>query len=65
VSGEYDYLNFGSKAQNFSGQFTAAPVNFGGAGIGLGATFSPTFNQSISEVKPGLSYKFAPSVMIW
>ncbi len=65
VSGEYDYLNFGSKAQNLSGSFTAVPANFGGAGVGSAATFTPTFNQSISQVKLGLNYKFAPTFLMW
>jgi outer membrane immunogenic protein len=62
VNGEYDYLNFGSKAQSFSGVFTATPAAFGGSPA---ATFTPSFNQSISQVKLGLSYKFAPGVLFW
>ena len=47
---EYDYLDFGSKAQNLSGTFTAQPAAFVGASPGA-TFFSPTFNQNISELE--------------
>jgi len=52
---EYNYLDFGSKAQNFSG-----PCNAGGPGCGglFAVAFNPTFNQHISQVELGLNYKF-------
>jgi opacity protein-like surface antigen len=56
---EYDYLDFGSKAQNFSGTFTATPACFAGTSCSAG-NFSPNFGQHISEVKAGLNFKFAP-----
>jgi outer membrane immunogenic protein len=62
VNGEYDYMNFGSKAQTFNGNFTATPAGFGG---GTAATFTPTFYQSISQVKLGLNYKFSPGFLIY
>jgi outer membrane immunogenic protein len=59
---EYDYLDFGSKAQNMNGVFTATPAFFAGSPA---ATFNPTFNQHISEVKVGLNYKFSPGFLFW
>ncbi|MGA7788610.1 MAG: outer membrane beta-barrel protein [Xanthobacteraceae bacterium] len=60
VNVEYDFLDFDSQTHSISGAFTAAP-----AGIGLAATFNPDFRQYISEVKIGLSYKFAPGFLFW
>jgi outer membrane immunogenic protein len=51
LNAEYDYMDFGSKAQNFSGVANTIPV-----------TFTPNFNQHISEVKIGLNYKFGPGI---
>jgi outer membrane immunogenic protein len=48
---EYDYMDFGSKAQNFSAVCA-------GACAANPSTFNPTFNDRISEVKVGLNYKF-------
>jgi outer membrane immunogenic protein len=56
---EYDYLDFGSKAENFTGTFTATPACFTGTSCTAG-TFNPSFRQQISEVKAGLNFKFAP-----
>jgi outer membrane immunogenic protein len=64
ASVEYDYLDFGSKAQNISGTFSAQPAQFN-PNPNPGATFSPTFNQNISEVKVGLNYKFSPGFLFW
>jgi outer membrane immunogenic protein len=61
VNVEYDYLDFGSKTRNLSGTFSATPAAFGG--IGPGATFTPSFTQSISEVKVGINYKFQPGFL--
>ena len=61
---EYNYLDFGSKAQDLNGVFTARPAGFL-PGASNGATFSPTFNQNISEVKVGLNYKFSPGFLIF
>ncbi len=60
---EYDYLDFGSKSQNMNGTFSATPAGFGA--VGPAATFTPTFNQHISEVKVGLNYKFSPGFLFW
>lgn len=60
---EYDYLDFGSNTPHLSGNFTATPAAF--AGATTAATFTPTFNQNISEVKFGLNYKFAPGFLFW
>jgi outer membrane immunogenic protein len=55
VNAEYNYMDFGSKAQNFNGNVNfnpgVSPVNF-----------TPTFNQHISEVKVGLNYKFGSGI---
>ena len=53
---EYNYLDFGSKAQILNGAFTAQPAAFNNPSPA--ATLNPTFNQNISEVKFGLNYKF-------
>jgi outer membrane immunogenic protein len=50
---EYDYMNFGTKAVDFSG---AIPTNLQGATSGF--TSNTSFSQQISEVKLGLNYKF-------
>jgi opacity protein-like surface antigen len=72
VNAEYDYMNFGSKAQNLSA--VCAPPGPGGlcgAAIFPGpytsaATFTPSFNHAISEVKVGLNYKFpSGSLFFW
>lgn len=56
VNAEYDFLDFGSTTQTFSGTFSATPTAF--AGTGNSGTFQPIFNQMISEFKLGLNYKF-------
>jgi len=58
---EYNYLDFGSKSENFSGTFTATPACFTGTSCAA-ANLNPIFQQHISEVKAGLNLKFAP---IW
>ncbi len=58
VNAEYDFLDFGAKNENLSGIFTAAP-QFAAL---TAATFHPSFNPTISEVKIGLNYKFPPSL---
>jgi len=60
---EYNYLDFGSKAQNINGAFTAQPGAF--LAVSPAATFTPTFNQNISEVKLGVNYKFAPGLLFF
>ncbi len=72
---EYDYMDFGSKGQNFSAVCAAAPVPAGAFVAGCGpvpgapprnpTTFSPTFNSHISEVKVGLNYKFPSGFLFW
>jgi outer membrane immunogenic protein len=60
----YDYIDFGSKAQNFS----QVCVNGGFAcnfNITAPSTFNPTFSQRISEVKVGLNYKFGSGFLLW
>ena len=57
VNAEYDFLDFGSATQTFNGTFSATPAVF--AGTGNSGTFQPVFNQTISEFKLGLNYKFA------
>lgn len=64
VNAEYDLLNFGSQVEHMSGAFSATPAS-GAAGGGApvvngAATFDPSFNQIVQEVKIGLNYKFAP-----
>jgi opacity protein-like surface antigen len=63
VNAEYDFLDFGTKAEDLPGVFTAAP-QFGGSPP-TAATFHPTLNPNISEVKIGLNYRFAPSLTLW
>jgi outer membrane immunogenic protein len=66
---EYDYMDFGSKAQDF----TSLCVTAGGRCVtqplapsfAVPATFNPTFNHQISEVKVGLNYKFAPGTFLF
>lgn len=56
---EYDFLDFGPNAEHMSGMLTGAlPAMLGGHNTA--ATFDPIFNQTISEVKVGLNYKFGP-----
>jgi outer membrane immunogenic protein len=57
INVEYDFLDFGSKAENFSGTFTATPACFTGTSCAAG-NFNPVFRQYIQEVKAGLNYKF-------
>jgi outer membrane immunogenic protein len=71
INAEYDYMDFGSKGQNFSAVCTA-PVSvaagFGpctGGTAAAASTFNPTFNHRISEVKVGLNYKFEPGFLLW
>ena len=61
LDAEYDYLAFGAKAENFAGTFTATPHSLG---YSPNATFSPTFNQDISEIKVGLNYRLAQGLML-
>ncbi len=61
VNAEYDFLDFGAKAENFPGNFTAAPAT----DLGTAATFHPSFAPNISEVKLGLNYKLPPSLSLW
>ena len=63
VNAEYDFLDFGAKAENFSGVLTASPA-VGGSPL-TPATFHPIFNPNISEVKVGLNYKIPPSLSLW
>ena len=49
---EYDYLNFPTK-----------PVDFSGIVAGQPTTFNTNNNQNISELKLGINYKFAPSLV--
>lgn len=58
ASVEYDFVDFGSKEQNFNAVCSPSPCSPGGSPAT--ATFNPTFNQYISEVKLGLDYKFDP-----
>ena len=63
---EYDYMDFGSKAQNFATTCVSPAAAGCGLGAPVGAVFSPTFNQNISEVKAGLNYKFpGGSLFFW
>ena len=68
---EYDYMDFGSKGQNFSAVCAAPTLPPGPSGPCLGgtttspSTFNPTFNHRISEVKVGLNYKFVPGFLFW
>jgi outer membrane immunogenic protein len=58
---EYDYLDFGSKAQGFTGQLTGnrlVPPN-------TNATLTPIFNERISQVKVGVNYKFPAGFLLW
>jgi outer membrane immunogenic protein len=61
VNVEYDYLDFGSKSQNMNSTFTATAFIAGSPA----GTFTPTYNQHISEVKVGLNYKFSPGFLFW
>jgi outer membrane immunogenic protein len=63
---EYDYMDFGSKAQDF----TSLCVSAGApcttrVFAAVPATFNPTFHHQISEVKVGLNYKFAPGTFLF
>lgn len=62
VNAEYDFLDFGAKAENFPGVFTANPAF---PSVTPNATFHPTFNPNISELKVGLNYKLPPSFSLW
>ncbi len=65
---EYDYMDFGSKGQNFTAVCAAPVVAFGpclGSTTTSPSTFTTTFNHRISEVKIGLNYKFAPGFLFW
>jgi outer membrane immunogenic protein len=62
VSAEYDFLDFGSKTENLPGTFSVAPASIYGT---TAATFHPSFNPTVSEVKIGLNYKFPPSLGLW
>jgi outer membrane immunogenic protein len=54
---EYDYLDFGSKTQAFTGQA------FGFENTQ--ATLTPTFNERINQVKVGVNYKLPAGVLPW
>ncbi len=56
VSLEYNYLDFGSKSQNLNGTCTRVG---GSCASGSAVSFNPTFNQHISQVELGLTYKFS------
>lgn len=58
VNAEYDFLDFGTRAAHISGNLSATPAAFGG--FAPAASFAPLFNQTISEVKVGLNYKYNP-----
>jgi outer membrane immunogenic protein len=68
---EYDYMDFGSKGQNFSAVCTAPNVSAFSSGPCFAgttttpSTFNPTFNSHISEVKVGLNYKLTPGFLFW
>jgi outer membrane immunogenic protein len=73
---EYDYMQFGSKGQNFTavcatplfppaGAAFAPCLNAGTLGVLGSSNFSPTFNTHISEVKVGLNYKFPSGFLFW
>jgi opacity protein-like surface antigen len=72
---EYDYMDFGSKGQNFSAACVGPPAPAGaiatvcapiaGAPPRNPSTFSPTFNSHISQVKVGLNYKFPSGFLFW
>jgi len=64
VNVEYDFLDFGSKAQNLSAVCTPSPC-VPAVNTVTNATFNPTFDQHISEVKVGLNYKFSPGFLFW
>jgi len=59
VNAEYDFLDFGTRAAHVSGTLSATPAGF--APFSPTASFEPLFNQTISEVKVGLNYKFTPT----
>lgn len=59
VNAEYDFLDFGTRAAHVSGTPSATPAGFGG--FVPAASFEPLFNQTISEVKVGLNYKYDPA----
>jgi outer membrane immunogenic protein len=61
VNLEYDYLDFGTRTPNLSGIVTGTSVSTGQSS----QSFTPIFRQNISEVKLGLSYKFAPGFLFW
>jgi outer membrane immunogenic protein len=56
---EYDYLDFGSKAQGFTGQLAAFSNN------SANATLTPTFNERINQVKVGINYKIPAAALPW
>lgn len=63
VNAEYDFLDFGTKAENLSGNFTATPA--ANSSSTTAATFHPLFAPNISEVKLGLNYKLPTSATLW
>jgi outer membrane immunogenic protein len=58
---EYDFLDFGTKAENFGGAFTN-PQN--GNPV-VPAIINTNVNQRINEVKFGLNYKLDPGFLFW
>lgn len=53
---EYDFMDFGSKTVTVNG----ALLNFAGPGTSTPASFGIVNDQTISEVKFGLNYRFMP-----
>jgi outer membrane immunogenic protein len=62
LSLEYDFLDFGSKVQNFNGVISATPFH---PTFNPSMTFTPTFDQKISELKAGVNYKFGSGTLFW
>jgi outer membrane immunogenic protein len=61
LNAEYDYLDFGSRAQHMSGSLVPALTQIPtGQRFSPSANFDPMINQAISELKVGLNYKFSP-----
>ena len=56
---EYDYLDFATKAFDFSGHIANNEE-----GIPT-STFNTTNSLQISEVKFGVNYKFQPGFLFW
>ena len=61
---EYDYLNFGSKPESFSGAFTGGYQGYEYK-VALPANISTNIYSQISEVKFGVSYKFDSGFLFW